>query len=564
MGESVSDRLARIRASVAPAPPQTSGLGVMDPDPVKAAEAQRYSMPTPPAVQAEPPRSDGESTIGTRLKDIASRIGSVFTGDKVSGRGLGDLVTGAPAKEERPGFIERTARNVAQGVPIIGPFTDEIGAAMEAPFSDKTYDQIRDEQRKRNDMAQQDAPFESGLVRGAAGMVGGGALMKGAQTATQVAGRMAGIGAVEGAGRSEATDAAGVLRDAATSGLVSGVTGGVVSKVIRGAPERVDAKVVRDVSRGEAGGATKDKNYKKLVDKAGEGLEDLNEVLGRHAGTKKLLATTAANNPAKAAAKVEQRIEKVGAKLDPIYDAIDATGGVSRVSLHSSVAALTEKLKKSGNTGMADVADRFRAHIEKHYPIDGTGGNITASQLRQLRNEIGEAAFAGDPTQHTKFGARAKQSIYGALNNAIESAAKKTPGVKVEELRTLNKDMSMFLTIKDALSDRAAKAAAGRSTIQQVMTNVATPSTLAVIGGAGGGLDAAAAGGALGLGVLAARKLIGPSIKATDYQLGELVRASRAGSPTAKIAQLALELGLSREVADQVASRLTPARPNEP
>lgn len=471
-----------------------------------------------------------------------------------------ELHGAADALRARPQVGERFARNIAQGVPVVGTFSDELAAAFQAPLSERTYRDIRDEHRARNAMAEEDAPGESFVTRTAAGFLPIGSLFKGASTAAEIAKRAAGIGFAEGAGRSEREDIPGVLNDAAFNAAVSGGTAGLVSKVTRGAPERVDKKMLEGISRGDAGGAAKDKLFKNLAVKAGDDASELNEVLTRFPGLKKTLAVSGPGAPRKAAEAVQDHLDVIGGKLRPIYDKLDSGPAVPEAQhLFDTLTALRDRVKSEGSTGMADVIERFQQHLAKHYG-DGDailqGTPLPASSLRNLRREVGEIAFAGDASMPTPFKKQAQQLIYGAINDTIEQAAAKTPGVDVAKLRELNRDYSMLKTVLDPLEDRAAKAVGGRHSLLSTLTHAGAPVALGAAGFASHGGHGAIEGVALAAAALAAKKVLGPTVRATDYQLARLAEAARGGSAPAQIAQLGIELGLSRTVAPMIADKL--------
>jgi hypothetical protein len=468
------------------------------------------------------------------------------------------------AFEDAPKAPERLVRNISQGAPVIGPYTDELAALMEAPFSKHSYTEIRDEHRRRNEMTRQDAPIESMITQTGAGLVGGGPLFKGAKTASDMAMRAAALGGVEGAGRSEHDltkgDLPGVLKDAGYSAAVSGATAGLVSKVIRGAPERVNEHMLEGISRGEAGGAAKDKLFKKLAVKAGEDIGELDATLGRFPGLKRVLSVNGPSNPRKAAEAVQDQLSVTAHKLKPIYERIDSGPAVPQAQgLYDSLTALRDRVKAEGSTGMAEVVERFQQHLAKHYG-DGDaiiqGTPLPASALRNLRKEVGEIAFSGDASLPTPFKKQAQQLIYGAINDTIEKAAAKTPGVDVGKLRELNKDASILITVLDPLTDRAAKAAAGRTGFGTAVSHAVGPMMLGAAGFGAHGGSGAIEGVIAGTALLAAKKALGPTIRASDYQLSKLALAARNGSKPAQIAQLGAELGLSRVVADQIAAKL--------
>lgn len=442
-------------------------------------------------------------------------------------------------------------------------FSDELeGVARRAKDvllgrTGKTYSEYRNESRALDAGTREAHPVAYG-----AGEVGGGMATMlipglGAVGATKGAGaaavQAAKVGAVAGAGNSDADLANGEVgkfaKDVGTSAVASGVIGGATSKLVRGSPTRVDERLVSNISRGPAGGAAKDKLYKNVVAKAGEEFEDLNEVLSRNPGVKASLVLNAANNPAKSAKIVTRVIDRVDGELSPMYRQIDAgPAPMSVVGLQNRLIELEQRLAGQGNTGMADVVEKFQGHLAKRFG-DGDaireGTKLTASSLRALKGEVGEIAFA-DPS-NTPFRTRAKQLIYGAINETIEDAAGQTPGVSVERMRLLNKDASTLIAVRDALADRGTKAAAGRTSLFQ---NLLGAGSIAA-GGAAGGIEGAIGGALLAGGMKAAQ----PVARGIDFNLAKLVTAARNGSTNAQLGQMAIELGVSRALADEVSRR---------
>lgn len=336
------------------------------------------------------------------------------------------------------------------------------------------------------------------------------------------------------AGFDAATDPASL----ALSGAL-GAVGGAGERVLTNAKGRVDARIESNIARGETGGKA-GAIAKKLHAKAESG--DLDEVLSRHPDIKKTLATTAASNPAKAAAAVTGRLDDVGAEINPVYKAIDAGPAVPKAGdLHGKLLSLRIKLADAGNTGMADAVERFQNHLQKHYPTDATP--LPASALRNMRNEIGEAAFPNGPPADASFAARAKQQIYGAINDTIEDAGRKTPGVDFDRLKTLNKDASALMVVRDTLADRATKGAHGGTSIG----TLARGASLLGGGAAAGGLKGALAAAAVEAGIRTAL----PIARGIDYNLAQ--RFGR-GAPTFSApagARLAAALEAARAADEQ-------------
>lgn len=454
----------------------------------------------------------------------------------------------ALTQQDRPGLAERTVRNVTQGAPLIGPWTDEAAAGLESLVSPRSYRDLVTEQRSRNQMAQEDAPFEAGLVRTAAGLPGGGAILKGAQGAAQVAARLGGMGLVEGAGHSEATDAGDIAKDAVVNAGVNAAVGGGISRLTRGAPGRVDRRVVQNVVRGEEGGATKTTLGKRVSSMAGD--DGAADFFGRHPQLKGTLAITAAGSPARAVKAVDATATKIKGQLDPVYEAIQKSqGGFDAADIDSSIRLLTAEAKDAGDMGAVNAIAKWRKSLVDTYGQDGEiipGTKLSASALRTMRNRVGDVAFAGDPTASPTLRQSASGKIHKALNTAIEAAGQRA-GVDVSSLATNNRDMSFALTMKEALADRAAKGAGGRTSL---FMNILGASG---VGGAvaSGNLDAVAMAG-LGYAGLKAGM---PLARAADYQLAKLVKAAQGGSTAAQLGQLAVEMGLSRAAGEEIAAR---------
>jgi hypothetical protein len=364
-------------------------------------------------------------------------------------------------------------------------------------------------------------------------------------------------GALAGAGNSTADTPLGVARDAAVSGALSAGLSHAVGSIVRRAPERVDERMLANIARGEAGGAAKPKLYQNLVTKAGEEAAELNETLANYPGLKETLVSTAAAKPKVGVVKTERILTALNDEATPIYRAIDAGPAAPKAKqLFDRVLSMRAAMVEKGRTDIADALETFENHLTKHFG-DGDavhdGAVLNASMLREMRKGIGQIAFKDIANANTPTGTEAKRMIYGAINDVINEAAQKTPGVDASRLQQLNRDMSQLIAVKDVLADRSVKAAAGRTSLFQ---NI-------LAGTAGGGAIAAAThdpvGAALGaVGAMAAVKgarMVANGGRKADFALAQLVSAARKGSTPAQLGQMAVELGLSRAMADQIASR---------
>ncbi len=141
---------------------------------------------------------------------------------------------------QEPGKLESFGRGALQGASF--GFSDEITGGIESAFTDKTYQQARDEAREANRLAEEANPLTylgGNLVGAVAVPVPGGAIASGGLRAATTLGRtarLAGVGAVAGglgaAGSSEAdlTDLENNPRnlDEFQSDVTAGAAGGAV------------------------------------------------------------------------------------------------------------------------------------------------------------------------------------------------------------------------------------------------------------------------------------------------------------------------------------------------
>lgn len=145
---------------------------------------------------------------------------------------------------DQPEMIESLARGGAQGLSF--GLADEATGAIESLFTDKTYEQARDESRKAYAAAEKANP-KSYLVGDIGGSVatafvpGLGALNagKGARLA-EVAGKAALQGGLTGFGKSEEESAGGLLKDTASGAVIGGALGTAGHGLVKGVQKGAD------------------------------------------------------------------------------------------------------------------------------------------------------------------------------------------------------------------------------------------------------------------------------------------------------------------------------------
>ena len=378
----------------------------------------------------------------------------------------------------------------------------------------------------------------------------------------------AGFGAAQGAGDTLTAGGdlgqagASALKGAAVGGVVGGAIGGVASKIIRGAPNRIDSQILTDIGRGDAGGKAAKKLTDKLVQKAGEDGSELIPVL-EQTGLKKVISLAGNHDPgagAKATSSVISHISET--VLDPAYKAIDAGPAVpSAIGLKVAIQDTADVLRKTGNAQAASHVDRYVKFLDSSY---ADGEAVTGSMIRNLRNEVGTSLTAEEA--RTKPGQEATRAIYGALNQTIEKAAAATPGVDVAALKEANRQVSILYPVRDALRARAVAAETGGSSASNaVKAGISKAGKVAsLVGGAALGLGghteaglATALGGMVAEPVAnAALSAAGRGYRALNYGAHTLQNAAQAGSLPAQAGRAFLEGVTSRATGPVVRSGL--------
>lgn len=122
--------------------------------------------------------------------------------------------------------IESALRGIASGASL--GFSDEITGALESAFTDKSYEQARNESRQNYKQAQDANPYAYG-----AGQIGGAigtAFVPGLGQMNLA--KAAALGATQALGDSEAEDIKGLATDVALGGTIGAATHGVMEKVV--------------------------------------------------------------------------------------------------------------------------------------------------------------------------------------------------------------------------------------------------------------------------------------------------------------------------------------------
>lgn len=228
-------------------------------------------------------------------------------------------------------------------------------------------------------------------------------------------------------------------------GAALGVPGAAL-ELVRGAPAAVAERLPTAVT-----GGLKTKAAKKVV--AGDIAGD---VLDAHPELKKVMATSA--DPEARAAAVSKTLADLTAKTEPIYQQI---GHVDLSAIDKQLYSTASKLASEGRGTEALAVGRARKHLAELYGKEGAipdGTVLPARAVRNLANDLGETAFAGDATTPASKKALAQQRIYHTVTGEIENAAR-AAGADVGQLRTLNKQISALIPVKNVVAQQETREA---------------------------------------------------------------------------------------------------------
>lgn len=408
--------------------------------------------------------------------------------DKVAPYGLSGLVKGerapdeaVPVASEQRGPVETFIRKASSAVS--SNFVNPISAKITSAISGQPYDEALKGINESDASAAQDNPkaATAGTVAGIglqlAAPLGGAAKGAGAASRALAAAKVgAGFGAAQGAG--DALTAGGDAVDALAAGAKGGGSGALfggalgagtakLGQFLGAAPERVNARVLSNLARGEAGGAAKTKSAADMIAKAGPDGEKLIKVLD-DTGIKEGLSVKAAAKPAAALKDVERVLEHNETHtLGPVYAAIDKAGtGPDVTTLGTHLLDHADALRAKGQPEIAEAVERYTNFLDRNYKA---GVTLSGSVLRKLKGSIGSGAFQNLADENTPLGAQVKREIYGVYSRAVEDAAAATPGVDVAALKLGNERASHLLDAAKVLSERVAKAATGGSTLSNAI-----------------------------------------------------------------------------------------------
>lgn len=357
-----------------------------------------------------------------------------------------------------PSKLESFARGAAQAASF--GFADEITGGLESLFTDKPYEQARDESRLAYKKASDANPasYLTGNVSGgvATALIPGLNLAKGA-SALKTVGQAALMGGASGLGASEAEDVKGLLKDASTGAAI----GGAVGSVARGIPS-VTKKVKNIIS--EAQPPASPQNIEALKKAAQDIGVELTPGMKSASYIERGLENSLSESPSPFGALVRRQQNRVYDKLREGADDVFQSSGKSKVQSGESIkegfesairergepiGEIFEKLKKS--TEFIDVPknskEAIARNIEKEKlvrlaPSEGfsTRAKALAENIRNLntvddvktmRGIVGRALESSTDANERQVMGKIYDKLSKLEENTIKRAAIKqarTPG----------------------------------------------------------------------------------------------------------------------------------------
>lgn len=443
-------------------------------------------------------------------------------------------------------------------------FLDELVGAGRALTESNSLSEIpgiyrreRDKERARLHEAEAQHPIATTLGQFGGGAVtaplfGAGALGE----LTGVAGaaaRGAAAGIVTGAGNSEADSAAGVVKDAAKSGLVGAGLGAALeplaARATRGAAARNDQRLLSDI-----GDRATPTARKKIADAA-----DIVKDTARKFGLDEVAA-----QPTQLAQATETARREIGARIGDAYKAIgDETLGARTRDVAKAVAAVKRKLAGPSEEPLRRQVDAYLAAVKDRWG-DGVRDRIT---LRALNEEIGNLEKVGFASTDLspRAGIQLKRDLAGALEDVLQG--------RLDEIAELGKRVgASSLAKREAFAGlpRAAQAAQelaelnrdyrglkliGRAAAERARYEPFSPTGIRQIAGENVGKLLLFSGHPVGAAAAAGAKVAVPAAaRAADVALARLVSAAQSGSVPAQLVQQALEAGVPRGLVERFAA----------
>ena len=457
-------------------------------------------------------------------------------------------------------------------------YSDEAAGKIDSLIGSETYAQARDRIRAENAAHKKDHPWIYGAAEVGGGLVVDALLGIGKGTAPASVGRVATSAAVQGGvqgyGLSDATDAAGVMRDTLTGAAIGRVVGGVAAK---------GAKLFTGSKIGATGATVAEERASKML--VGESLdgsgavarkrilaagsigasEEKAQYLGQEIFEDAVLRKAAPKGPIILGKALEKRTAEVGGQLAKPYEVVDkATGGVRISNVVDHINQRIDDLK--GTTGtqlerdsLSEVLKDFMetsAHKLKKSLNDPEllGAYVPTTHLRELTTKQQSIASntLGQIIESTasKIRSDIAGDVKAVLDNHLDEAAKLSPDISraVDSIREINARFSSLKGLQEAVRGSAGKELTNTKTFGQTLQKEAFSRD----SGLGAGMSLATGSVAPLIGVIGTKlalPILEDAGKAGIVQRALLAQAARNGDSKAVLLQKLIESGVPRHVA---------------
>lgn len=329
--------------------------------------------------------------------------------------------------KKKVGKLESAARGGVQGLTL--GYGDEIGAGIVAPFSEKTYAELRDRIREENQIAKDANPYTYGASEIAGeipAFIMGGELA-GVGKAASLGAKLlkaAPVGAAIGGTSSYGKDNEGFdAKKAALSALATGagsvagetVGAGLKHLAVKYAPNVVGASksIIKDL----APGRRKELGEYLLKDAGQDGVVE--RVLTAFKGPEALLESN--NKNLQAAGKtIGDTINKVD---NSGYNSlkVDSQKMAQNISNKLSPAVPDAPINKEIVGAINDSVDNLLEYGAKYDPLNG---KVPVKAIQDLKQKYGEITSFTPTTASEGFANKTNQNIYGELQEAIKTKIK--------------------------------------------------------------------------------------------------------------------------------------------
>jgi hypothetical protein len=560
-----------------------------------------------PSLFDDEPASAGPAFNAAKLnkQQIQARPGVGLHGeieDREAETGLAGLITGerkrnVPQAETAANFLGQGASfgfadegralldTAVSHIPGLRDFAQKVSGAFDPQLPSitdpsVTYAQRRDALRQRNTESQQANPktaLAAELVGSIAAPIPGGAAIKGSTTlakAASLAKTGAKAGALTGLGTSTADLTKGTIDEFAKAvgdtvkgaaiGTVAAPVAAGAAKVVGAAASKVGKafknKAVQDavdaVSQGGGMSGSNTMTSAKRLAKDPEGLVAALDESFTSGGKKIKLGEIMRRDAAEVMPHVEERLDQIGSKFDPIFEKFNAAngGGMSKATMNQFIDTAVAKLKSRPLQerwvgALEDVRASANAAWQEQIPYREFRDMVTQLQKRGTKT-----LDTLHPGEATEVKADVADVLRNFLVDDLNRVAQKNPALAgdAKELFTGWRKYSNTAKIRDALEERFWKEKGGRTSgkghVATAIGSMVGTGIGTAIGGPVGGIIGAPLGAAAGK--IGARKL-GDAAAKTVRGIGKIYEAGR-GKRGAAVLE-AIKAGLPKVVAMQAA-----------